>query len=110
MASYQIETQVTEINNKFKRLVHHLGNNNSSGITLRNGIPTRLPDINGNPTQPSERYKFEVEFAYILSDISLAPDYIIQKHVDRANMLVMELVALIKERGQEEEDGDIENV
>ena len=100
MASSQIESQVTEINNKFKRLIHHLGNNNSSGLSLKDGSVIRLNDVDGNPIKASDRYKFEVEFAYILLEISRAPEYIIQKHVDKANLLVMELVALIKEKGE----------
>lgn len=102
MASNQIESQVTEVSNKFKRLVHHLGPNNSSGFIFKDGTVKRLSDNEGNIIGPSERYNFEVEFAYVLAEIQRAPDYIVQKHIDRANVLVMELIATIKGKGVEE--------
>ena len=101
MIAIQMESQVTEVSNKFKRLIHHLGNNNSSGFVVSEGKVSRLNDNEGNPIGPSERYKFEVEFAYILVEISRAPEYIVQKHIDRANFLVMELIAAIKDKGVE---------
>ena len=104
MFNAQLEAQVTEINNKFKRLIHHLGPNNSSGLIFSNGNFKRLTDNDGNVIGPSERYKFEVEFAYIMAEINRAPEYIIQKHVDRANILIMELIASIKSKGIEGEE------
>ena len=103
MASMQIESQLTEVTNKFKRLVHHLGPNNSSGLTINNGVVKRLIDNEGNEIPASERYTFEVEFAYILAEVQRAPEYIVQKHIDRANNLVMELIASIKGKGVVEE-------
>lgn len=106
MASNQIESQLTEICNKFKRLVHHLGPDNSSGFIVKNGQVTRLSNNDGAVIGPSERYNFEVEFAYILTDIQRAPEYIVQKHIDRANLLIMELISSIKSKGVEETESD----
>ena len=106
MASIQIESQVTEINNKFKRLIHHLDQSNSSGFVVKNGIVTRLTDNEGNVIGPTERYNFEVNFAYILAEIQNAPDYIVQKHLDSANLLINELILIIKNKGV----GETENV
>lgn len=101
MATNQIESQLTEISNKFKRLIHHLGPNNSSGFIVKNGTVTRSSDNEGNVIGPSERYIFEVEFAYIIAEIQRGPDYIVQKYLDKANILILELINVIKSKGVE---------
>lgn len=99
--SSQYESQVIEIGNKFKRLVHHLGNNNSSGLTYFNGSVKKTTGVDGIPIGPSDRYKFEVEFAYLLDEISKSPDYIVQKLLDKSNILISELIAKIKDLGED---------
>jgi hypothetical protein len=107
MSLYSIESQVVELNNKFKRLIHHLGNNNSSGFVLRDGLAVRLSDNEGNIVGPSQRYVFEVEFTYLLNEILSGPYYIAQKYIDKANTLILELIAAIKEKnGNEEVEND----
>ena len=96
----QRELDVQELNAKFRRLVYHLGSNNSSGFVYKDGNVQKLKDSDG----PTERYKFETEFAYILNDIVVSPDYIVQKHMDRANALISNLITLIKDRGETVEE------
>jgi hypothetical protein len=103
MTSPQIETQITELNNKFKRLVYNLGNNNSSGFTCVDGTVKRLRDSEGNEIGPSARYNYEVEFAYIMAEVNRSPDYIIQKYVDKANELITQLISEIKDKNLVEE-------
>ena len=70
-----IEAQVKEVNSKFARLIRSLGHDNTKG---------------------SERHRFEVDFAYALHEITMAPIYMQQKFVDRANLIVADLIKQIK--------------
>lgn len=67
----QIETQTKEVNDKFRLLVRNLGANNTKGTV---------------------RYQYEVDFAHAINEIRWAPSYIVQKYVDKANLIVSNLI------------------
>lgn len=101
MVSSQVQYQATELNNKFKRLIHFLGSNNSSGLVYKDGTVVRLANNEGEQIGPTERYKFEVEFAYIMDEILNGPQYIVQKNIDRAELLIADIISSIKKSGVE---------
>ncbi len=92
MSLSQIESQILDISTRFKRLIYDLGSNNSSGYVVVNNTVTRLTDNDGNVIGPSDRYNFEVDFAYILLNIQRSPSSSIsQKYIDKAYNLIGQL-------------------
>lgn len=74
MVPSYVQKQISDMNSRFQRLVRQLGNDNSKG---------------------TERHSFETDFAYSLREIDLAPNYIVQKFVDRAGYVIDDLIKTI---------------
>ena len=74
-ASFNYETHVKELNERFARLVKQLGPNNKKGTV---------------------RYKYEVEFSHALNEIATCPKYLQGKMFDQASGVVNNLINAIK--------------
>jgi hypothetical protein len=71
MVPSYVQKQISDMNQRFQRLVRQLGNDNSQG---------------------TDRHSFETDFAYSLREIELAPQYIVQKFVDRSGYVIDDLI------------------
>jgi hypothetical protein len=78
--SFNADYHVKELNDRFGRLIKNLGINNRKG---------------------SDRYAFEVDFAYALHDIKMGPSYMQGKMFDKAAGIVNSLIAAIKDSEDE---------
>ena len=67
----QYELQAQDVNVRFKAAIRNLGHENGVGTA---------------------RYNYEVEFAHSLNEIRLAPSYIIQKYIDKANLILASVI------------------
>lgn len=65
-----IEKIIFDLNNRFSNAIRQYGNDNKKG---------------------TDRYKHEVNFAYIMNDITRSPGYIIPKHISNANLYINSL-------------------
>jgi len=72
---FNAEQHVTELNERFSRLIKSLGANNRKG---------------------TDRYDYEVSFSYALHEIHQAPSYMKGKMFDRASNVVSKLIAHLK--------------
>jgi hypothetical protein len=75
---FNAEVHVKELNERFSRLIKNFGANNKKG---------------------TDRYNYEVQFAYALNEISQAPTYMKGKMFDRASNIVSKLIAQLKTQG-----------
>ena len=75
---FNAELHVKELNERFSRLIKNFGANNRKG---------------------SDRYNYEVQFAYALNEIAQAPIYMKGKMFDRASNIVSKLIAQLKTQG-----------
>jgi hypothetical protein len=81
--SFNYEAHVTELKERFARLIKQLGANNKKG---------------------SDRYQFEVDFSYAMYDVETAPPYLQGKMFDQASSVVSALINYLKRNeGQVEE-------
>ena len=81
------DAHVTELCNRFNRLIKTLGYNNQRQYSMED---------NCFVGEGSERYKFEVDFAYAIHELQVGPFYLKGKLFDDANAIVNDLVAFIK--------------
>lgn len=87
-----VDAQLKEVNLKFARLVRTLGSDNTRGPLLdAKALKYEYPK--GTP-----RYELEVEFAHALYDAEGAPEYRKQHYIDKANLIVADLIKLIKQQ------------
>jgi len=70
-------THVSDLNSEFSVLIDQLGINNRCG---------------------SQRYRFEVDFAYALNEVEMCPTYLQRKMFDDARSIVNQLSASLKAR------------
>ena len=80
--SFNYDTHVKELAERFSRLVKQLGSNNRKG---------------------SPRYEYEVEFAHSLNEIRVCPKYLQGKMFDKASGIVNSLVNELKIEKTDEE-------
>lgn len=73
--TFNADTHVKELNERFARLVKNLGVSNKKG---------------------TDRYKFEVNFAYALNEILICPKYMQGKMFDVAAGIVSQLINHLK--------------
>lgn len=78
--SFNYDTHVKELNERFGKLVRQLGVNTAVGSVRRN---------------------FEVDFAYALREIQLSPPYLQGKMFDRASSIVSALISHLKANKKE---------
>jgi hypothetical protein len=71
---------VKELNERFGRLIKNFGSNNRKG---------------------TERYNFEVAFAYALNEIEQCPDYMQGKMFDKATSIVSRLISALKTQSEQ---------
>lgn len=74
------ENHVKELNERFGRLIKQLGWRNEKG---------------------TDRYKFEVDFAYAVNEISICPTYLKGKMFDKASGVVNNLINFLKQQKEE---------
>jgi hypothetical protein len=82
---FNAELHVKELNERFSRLIKNFGTNNRKG---------------------SDRYNFEVAFAYALNDIDQCPSYMQGKMFDKATSIVSRLIAALKNQTEVETTGE----
>lgn len=73
--SFNYDSHIKELNDRFNRLVKQLGTNNKVGST---------------------RYEFETEFSYALHELKTCPVYLQPKRFDKAKSIVESLIAALK--------------
>lgn len=72
--------------------ISHL--NKSFGNTIQ-----KLCHVTGirTPVPGTEAYKFQVEYSYLINDVSRAPQYIVPKHVQNVHDLICKIETRIEE-------------
>ena len=91
--AFNADSHVKELNERFGRLIKNLGNNNRRTFSQEKG---EFID------EGSDRYNFEVDFAYALNEIKMGPVYMQGKMFDKAAGVVNSLINHIKELEKEE--------
>jgi len=94
---FNAEVHVKELNERFSRLVKNLGANN------RRIYSTEKSQFADKGT---DRYNFEVNFAYALNEIEQCPAYMQGKMFDKASVIVSRLITHLKTQ----KEGDAEAV
>ena len=74
-ATFNVDNHLKDLTDKFNRLVRSLGDRNKKG---------------------TDRYRFEVEFAYALNEVTNCPVYMQGKMFDKAAAVVNSLISFIK--------------
>jgi hypothetical protein len=77
---FNSQLHVKELNERFGRLIKNFGSNNRKG---------------------TERYNFEVAFAYALNEIEQCPTYMQGKMFDKATSIVSRLIAALKTQSEQ---------
>lgn len=78
--SFNYDTHVKELNERFGRLVKQLKSDNKRGTV---------------------RHKFEVDFAYALHELKNCPTYLQGKRFDQASAIVSNLINHLKQNQEE---------
>ena len=86
--SFNADSHVKELNERFARLIKNLGSNNRRFYSMEKGAYV---------DEGSERYNFEVEFAYAINEIMLGPVYMQGKMFDKAAGIMNSLINRINE-------------
>jgi len=86
LPNFNAELHVKELNERFGRLIKNLGPNNRKG---------------------TERYSFEVSFAYALNEIDQSPTYMQGKMFDKASSIVSKLISALKSQSEGETSGEV---
>lgn len=73
--SFNYDLHITELNDRFYRLIKQLGSNNEKG---------------------SKRYELEVDFAYALHEIKICPPYLQGKMFDKASGILSSLINMLR--------------
>jgi len=85
--AFNTEIHIKEINERFGRLIKNLGSNNRKG---------------------TERYNFEVNFAYAIREIEQSPSYMQGKMFDKATGIVGRLISMLKTQSEVETEPTVE--
>jgi len=80
---FNAELHMNELNERFSRLIKNFGHNNRKG---------------------TERYNFEVAFAYALHEIDTCPPYMQGKMFDKATSIVSRLISALKTQNEAAHD------
>ena len=73
--SFNADSHVKELNERFSRLIKNLGMSNKKG---------------------TDRYNFEVDFSYALNEIQTCPNYMQGKMFDKASSVVNALITHLR--------------
>lgn len=83
------DAMIRDVCEKFGRLIKTLGINNSSGIGWQNNQSRRR-------RPPTDRYRFEVEFAYALNELQRGPYCMRTRLYDELSQVVIRLIEHLK--------------
>lgn len=83
---FNYDTHVKELTERFGRLIKQLGPNNKKDWSAK---PEPVASV---------RYEFEVDFAYALHDLKVAPLYLQGKIFDQASGIVSVLISHLKQQ------------
>jgi len=89
---FNTELHVKELNDRFSRLVKNFGANNRRIFSI---------DKNQFVDKGTDRYNFEVNFAYAINDVMQSPTYMQGKMFDKASTVMSRLVAHQKNQAAE---------
>ena len=78
---FNVERHLEELNDRFRRFIKMLGDNNSKG---------------------TDRYDFEVDFAYATHELRMCPTYMQGKMFDKASSVVNNLVNYVRNKEPDE--------